>query len=242
LEYDYFQNLFQGLYPSEEQATAAQEWQEKWVSTAGIFQSALLFQFIVLLMWIYRINSNTRSLGAAADMKYTPGWSVGWFFIPIANIWKPYQVLKELWISNHPSHIPVPDKKKGAKFIGWFWAIALISIGLDKVALKMSFRAKELPELIQTNYIMLLSDFIDIPFYILSIILVQRIYTLQMAKFAPHAHDYSQLIRAVPMTQETEKKKTRAKWIRRCLLTLLSLFIITMVILLFFTWLDIPIL
>ena len=30
-------------------------------------------------------------------MQYTPGWCVGWFFIPIANLVMPYIILKELW-------------------------------------------------------------------------------------------------------------------------------------------------
>lgn len=239
LEYDYYQKLSLDFFSSEEESTAAQELQDKWTGTAGVLQSAILFQFIVLLMWIYRINSNTRSLGAAADMKYTPGWSVGWFFIPIANIWKPYQVLKELWISNHHSHIPASDKKRGVTFVGWFWVVALISIGLGKGAFRMNLRAKELPDFILANKITTLADISDFPFYILTIILVSRIYMLHMAKFAPQANDYNQLIRTVPTTEETEKKKTRVKWIRRSLLTLVGIYIITGLLIIFFVWVGV---
>ena len=51
---------------------------------------------ILILKWIYRANYNVRQLGAS-HMNFTPGWSVGWYFIPIANFWKPYQALKEIW-------------------------------------------------------------------------------------------------------------------------------------------------
>lgn len=50
---------------------------------------------VVFLMWIYRANLNVRGFGAA-DMKFTPGWSVGWYFIPIMNLVRPYQAMKEI--------------------------------------------------------------------------------------------------------------------------------------------------
>ena len=44
----------------------------------------------------HRANYNARQLGAA-DMRFTPGWAVGWHFIPIAWFWKPYQAMTEIW-------------------------------------------------------------------------------------------------------------------------------------------------
>ena len=34
---------------------------------------------ILVLVWIHRANHNARQLGAA-DMRFTPGWAVGWYF------------------------------------------------------------------------------------------------------------------------------------------------------------------
>ena len=58
--------------------------------------AVLLANGILVLSWIYRANRNAGHLGAA-DMKYTPGWAVGWYFVPIAWFWKPYQAMKEIW-------------------------------------------------------------------------------------------------------------------------------------------------
>ena len=51
---------------------------------------------VLVLMWIHRANYNAHQLGAA-EMKFTPGWAIGWYFIPIAMLWKPYQAMKEIW-------------------------------------------------------------------------------------------------------------------------------------------------
>ena len=58
---------------------------------------------ILVLTWIHRANHNARQLGAAG-MRYTPGGAVGWYFVPVAWFWKPYQAMKEIWrASANPS-------------------------------------------------------------------------------------------------------------------------------------------
>jgi len=62
-----------------------------------LFQVALLFLTIIpFLMWVYRANWNAHALGAVG-MRYRPGWAVGWYFIPIASLWMPYRVMREIW-------------------------------------------------------------------------------------------------------------------------------------------------
>ncbi|MEO1170420.1 MAG: DUF4328 domain-containing protein [Pseudomonadota bacterium] len=46
--------------------------------------------------WIYVAASNLVDYGVE-QFEYTPGWSVGWFFIPIANLFKPYQAMRQIW-------------------------------------------------------------------------------------------------------------------------------------------------
>lgn len=51
---------------------------------------------ITLLVWVYRVNRNAHTFGTEG-MSYSPGWSVGWFFMPLANLYMPFKVLRELW-------------------------------------------------------------------------------------------------------------------------------------------------
>lgn len=50
---------------------------------------------ITFLVWTYRATSNAHALGAQG-MQATPGWAVGYWFIPIANLFKPYQAFCEV--------------------------------------------------------------------------------------------------------------------------------------------------
>ncbi|MCE5267498.1 MAG: DUF4328 domain-containing protein [Planctomycetaceae bacterium] len=53
----------------------------------------------LFLAWLYRISWNSQFL-RTERLRYTPGWSVGWFFVPIAGLFMPYYVVKELWKAN----------------------------------------------------------------------------------------------------------------------------------------------
>ena len=55
---------------------------------------------VTVSMWIHRAHANLVAAGIE-DLEYTPGWSVGWFFIPIANLFKPFQAMRELWVRSH---------------------------------------------------------------------------------------------------------------------------------------------
>ncbi len=48
---------------------------------------------VLFLIWVYRANRNAHCLGAEG-MEYSPGWSVGWFFVPVACLVMPYNVLE----------------------------------------------------------------------------------------------------------------------------------------------------
>lgn len=63
-----------------------------------MYLAALLVSSVIFFVWIYRSNLLARALGAAA-MEHTPSWSVGWFFVPVANLFKPYYVMKEIYLA-----------------------------------------------------------------------------------------------------------------------------------------------
>jgi hypothetical protein len=52
--------------------------------------------WITVCVWTYRAAANLRGLGRWG-MTNTPGWCVGWYFVPFANLVKPVQALSEIW-------------------------------------------------------------------------------------------------------------------------------------------------
>jgi hypothetical protein len=88
---------------------------------------------VLVLSWIYRTNANAHSF--AGEMSVSPGWAVGWFFVPIANWFKPYQGVRETWDASHEA-AGQPDEI-GTPLLGWWWGLWLaFSIG-NRVASRM---------------------------------------------------------------------------------------------------------
>ena len=78
---------------------------------------------ILVLTWIHRANHNARQLGAA-DMQFTPGWAIGWYFVPIAWFWKPYQAMREIWRASRN-----PADWRGAPvspLLRWWWVLWIV--------------------------------------------------------------------------------------------------------------------
>lgn len=57
---------------------------------------------VFFLMWMHRAYKNLRALNPANRLDYSPGWAVGSFFIPFANLIFPYRVVKEIWQKSWP--------------------------------------------------------------------------------------------------------------------------------------------
>lgn len=87
---------------------------------------------VLVLNWIHRANHNVRQLGAA-DMRFTPGWAVGWYFVPIAWFWKPYQVMREIWrASRNPSFW---REQPVSALLPWWWVLWIVPFwGFDIVS------------------------------------------------------------------------------------------------------------
>lgn len=127
---------------------------------------------IAFLKWIYRANVNSRGFGAQ-DMKFTPGWSIGYYFIPFLNLVRPYRAMKEIW---QVSHNPAAWKSQnGSALLGWWWALWLISGFLGQMVFRMSMRADTIDTLKASTGASILSSIVEIPLCIVALQLVKSI-------------------------------------------------------------------
>ncbi len=80
-------------------------------------------------MWTYRVARNLPALGAR-KLKYTPGWAVGWFFLPFANIVMPYFVASEIWRESDPTHDPEGARRKTVSPLVAMWWFAYVATAI----------------------------------------------------------------------------------------------------------------
>lgn len=96
---------------------------------------------VLVLMWTYRANYNVRQLGARG-LRFSPAGSIGWHFVPILFLWRPYQAMKEIWQASvnpldwHPDR-PVPP------FLPLWWTFWLVSLPLGLLDFRLWLRLDE---------------------------------------------------------------------------------------------------
>ena len=145
----------------------------------GVAQSLnYLILTVLIAMWIYRANNNVRALGAA-NMDFTPGWSVGWYFIPIASLWKPYQAMKEIWkASASPSSW---SEQNVPSMLPWWWFFWIVSSWFGSVAFPLALRGETIDQLIAANIVGQLSEGMNIAASLLLLAIVKRVHAMQSA-------------------------------------------------------------
>lgn len=131
---------------------------------------------IAFLKWIHRANFNCHGFGAR-NMKFSPGWSVGYYFIPFLNLYRPYQAMKEIWkVSKNPADW---QNEPGSPLLGWWWALWIISAVLGQISFRMSLAANTLSSLKESTVISIVSAVVDIPLCIVGVSLVFAIFLRQ---------------------------------------------------------------
>lgn len=89
------------------------------------------------LRWIYRANSNAHCLNA--DFGMPPGWNVGWFFVPIATYWKPYEGVRDVWRVTANPDDPCAAERPDV-FVKW-WTFWLLTNITATISFRLQMRA-----------------------------------------------------------------------------------------------------
>lgn len=181
LEYRFLHDLKAGVYASDAEAGVAAQASDTRQQLIGVAQFiAFVLTGILILTWIHRANFNARQLGAA-EMKFTPGWAVGWYFIPIANLWKPYDALREIWKA---SANPRDWKEQVVPpLVGWWWFFWIVSNLLANASMRLTPRANDVDQIIQVNVFTMVANASDIPLNLVFLVIVSRIFRMQMSNY-----------------------------------------------------------
>lgn len=107
---------------------------------SGLMLAAFACTGIAFIVWFFRAYQNIERLGAC-DLRMKHGWAIGSWFVPILNLFRPKQIMNDIWRASDPA-LPAAEAR------GWrraavpsllhvWWALFLISGAGSNVAGRM---------------------------------------------------------------------------------------------------------
>jgi hypothetical protein len=124
----------------------------------AVFFILIVSSYIIIGRWFY-ISAEINHLLGIKELNITPGWAIGWYFIPFANLVMPYLSLKETYKASFNSedwqNTTIPYD-----FPIW-WTTFLVGNGLGNLSYSMYSNLGETytyEKLIQISYIDISSD------------------------------------------------------------------------------------
>ncbi|MFD8982283.1 DUF4328 domain-containing protein [Streptomyces sp. NPDC059564] len=117
---------------------------------------------VVFVAWFHRIR---RCAGAFAPNGFTsgPGWAIGAWLVPLANLWRPFRIAVEMWTA-----CVRPPEGSGEPVKVSFWPVNLwwglfVLTGLANLYTgRLHDRAENLVELKDALFQVMLADAVDV--------------------------------------------------------------------------------
>jgi uncharacterized membrane protein YeaQ/YmgE (transglycosylase-associated protein family) len=143
----------------------------------GVVQVGLFIATgVMFCFWIHRAHKNLPAFGVQ-NLRFSPGWAVGGFFVPILNLVRPVQVVTEIWKASDPN-APTGtgwQNAPGSPLIGFWWLAYVVSSLVGNVAARLATNANTLSQIMTASQMTVASDFVSVGAAILAILVVREI-------------------------------------------------------------------
>jgi hypothetical protein len=167
LLYDLVQTVINGGEISEERASA-NDMREQVVGI--LYLIAYVVSAITFIQWFRRAYFNLHL--KVKHLSRTEGWAAGSWFVPFANLYTPYQIMKELYQETKALLVKKEIFFKGdlaTSTLGWWWALWLLNNFAGQIVFRYSLHAESLEELNTSAILSIFSNMIGIPLALLAI-------------------------------------------------------------------------
>ncbi len=103
----------------------------------GIYTIAFVVSVVAFSKFFYRAMNNLHVVGAA-HVVTSPFKTIGYYFVPILNLWKPLGAINQIW---RGSHNPGGGDSETPPMIGWWWALWVTTGIFGNISIRYQVRA-----------------------------------------------------------------------------------------------------
>jgi len=180
--------LMNRIIDGEVVTLAEAETSDNRMALAGVLLlAAFVVAAITFIVWFSRAYKNLPALGATG-LRYGPGWSIGAWFVPFLNLWRPKQIANDIWRASDPAarpdqgaewlHKPVPG------LLTVWWVLWVVSVFAANVTFRLYLDDETPQDIRRADYADILALWADIAAAVLAIVVVRRITRRQAERHA----------------------------------------------------------
>jgi hypothetical protein len=165
-QYDLLQNTINGEELLTETANANDLRQR---IIAVIYFIAFIISGVTFIQWFRRAYYN---LHLKTDcLSYSEGWAAGSWFVPIVSLYRPYQIMKDLYNETEEllSEKRIEVTNYSTKYLGIWWTLWVINSFVGQIVSRYSIKAVTIDELTTSTLASMGSNIIGIPLAFITI-------------------------------------------------------------------------
>jgi hypothetical protein len=154
--------IIAGDFPSTDELDASDNRQTV-VAVSQLF--VLVATVVVFLIWFSRAYKNLAALGAR-DLRFSTGWAIGSWLVPILNLWRPKQITDDIWRASDPDAPPEQGSAWRSSVVPGFlmvwWIVWILSSWVGNAAGRAAFDSGTAQDTRDADYVDIASSVADI--------------------------------------------------------------------------------
>ncbi|WP_329195296.1 DUF4328 domain-containing protein [Streptomyces sp. NBC_01435] len=147
--------------------------------SAGGLQSLLgLATAVVFIIWFRRVRLNAEVFDRSMQ-SMRPGWAVGAWFVPIANLVLPRRIAGGVWTASAQTSTDGSWRSVPATVMNLWWGAWVCSLILSQFSYRLYLKAEQPQEIVDTTGLLVAADAFDIVAAVLAILFVRKLTRMQ---------------------------------------------------------------
>ncbi|MEU3448770.1 DUF4328 domain-containing protein [Streptomyces thermolilacinus] len=143
--------------------------------SASFSLMALIATGIVFIVWFHRARTNAEVFGPD-EQRRTPGWAIGSWFIPLANLWIPRKIAGDIWDASELG------KRAPRTVLNAWWTLWVVASLAGRTTERLWERAEEYDAIRRAALGLAASSVLDLVAAVAAILFVRRLTAMQHAK------------------------------------------------------------
>ncbi|MFD7381930.1 DUF4328 domain-containing protein [Streptomyces anulatus] len=144
--------------------------------TAAFLATAVLF-----IIWFHRTRRNAEVFESGVQ-RMGPGWAVGGWFVPIANLWFPYRVASGIWEASVRLDPDGGWRTVPKTVLNLWWGGWVVSVLASRIAVGQWNRAREPEQISDAAALVAAADALDLVAAVLAIVYVRTVTRMQVER------------------------------------------------------------